>query len=200
MAAGKFAYYRVSSKEQSIEMQRNELQREAGEPFEQEWSDEGISGAVPALQRAGFAACEKHLRKGDTLYVYAIDRLGRDSIDVQTTVRDLHAKGVKIHVHGLGLIEGETGQLILTLFAQFAQMERARIAARTEAGRATARESLAATGKTHRGKASLGRPASVDLQAVAKWSREPGHSIMKAVEHFGVSEATVNRARKQYPA
>jgi len=198
MAAGKFAYYRVSSKEQSIESQRAAMQPDAGEAFEQEWSDEGVSGTVPSLQRPGFAACAAHLRRGDTLYVFAIDRLGRDAIDVQSTVRDLQAKGVKVHVHNLGLIEGETGKLIVALFAQFAEMEKARIAARTEAGRAIARESLKLTGRTHRGKASLGRPASIDLEAVARWSREPGNSIMKAVAHFGVSEATVNRARKQY--
>lgn len=191
----KVAYFRVSTKDQSIEMQRSAM---ADGAFEREFSDEGVSGAIPAMQRAGFKACADFLRAGDTLYVYAVDRLGRDSIDVQSTVRDLRKKGVAVHIHGLGLIEGETGELILTLFAQFAQMEKARIAARTEDGRVKAREALKLTGRTHRGKASLGRPASIDLEAVARWSREPGNSIMKAVAHFGVSEATVNRARKQY--
>ncbi|WP_250471895.1 recombinase family protein [Caballeronia sp. GAFFF1] len=190
----RIAYFRVSTRDQSIESQRAAM----GGNFDKEFSDQGVSGTVEAMDRPGFKACADYLREGDTLQVYAVDRLGRDSIDVQTTVRDLRAKGVIVDVHGLGPIVGDAGELILALLAQVAQMERNRIASRTDAGRELAKQALAATGKTHRGKASLGRPVQHDAAAIAAWSWE-NRSITKAAEHFGVSEATVSRARRAFP-
>ncbi|MGP8441907.1 recombinase family protein [Burkholderia vietnamiensis] len=190
----RIAYYRVSTRDQSIEAQRSAL----GGSFDKEFSDNGVSGTVAAMERPGFKACADYLREGDTLHVYAVDRLGRDSIDVQTTVRDLRAKGVIVDVHGLGPIAGDAGELVLTLLAQLAQMERNRIIARTDAGRETAKQALAATGRTHRGKASLGRPVQHDAEAIAARSWELG-SIAKTAEELGVSEATVSRARRQFP-
>ncbi|MEC4598892.1 recombinase family protein [Burkholderia vietnamiensis] len=190
----RIAYYRVSTRDQSIEAQRSAL----GGSFDKEFSDNGVSGTVAAMERPGFKACADYLREGDTLHVYAVDRLGRDSIDVQTTVRDLRAKGVTVDVHGLGPIAGDAGELVLTLLAQLAQMERNRIIARTDDGRERAKQSLAATGKTHRGKASLGRPVQHDAEAIAARSWELG-SIAKTAQELGISEATVSRARRTFP-
>jgi putative DNA-invertase from lambdoid prophage Rac len=186
----KIAYYRVSTADQSIESQRHAL----GNDFDREFSDEATSGAVIAAQRPGFAAMLSYMRDGDTIYVTAIDRLGRDSIDIQMTYRDhIKAKGVRLYVSGLGLIEGEMGEFFLTLLAQMAQMERNRITARCQAGREAARASLEATGRTHRGKASLGRQPTHDAATVSKWRRDNGQSIAATASHFGVSKATVKR-------
>ena len=190
----RIAYFRVSTRDQSIESQRHTL----GGNFDEEFSDNGVSGTVAAMERPGFKACAAYLRKGDTLCVYAVDRLGRDSIDVQTTVRDLMAKGVIVDVHGLGPIVGDAGVLILTLLAQLAQMERNRIVERTDAGRAKAKVSLATTGLTQHGKVSLGRPVQHDAQTIAARSWELG-SIAETAKALGVSEATVSRARRQFP-
>lgn len=190
----RIAYYRVSTRDQSIESQRAAM----GGNFEKEFSDNGVSGTVAAMERSGFKACAAYLREGDTLQVFAVDRLGRDSIDVQMTVRDLRTKGVIVDVHGLGPIVGDAGELILALLAQVAQMERNRIVARTDAGRELAKQTLAATGKTHRGKASLGRPVQHDPQSIAARSWELG-SITKTANELGVSEATVSRARRAFP-
>jgi putative DNA-invertase from lambdoid prophage Rac len=188
----RIAYYRVSTTDQSIEAQRHAM----GGEFAMEFQDEGVSGATPALERPGFAAMLatiKAMKRKPELCVYAVDRLGRDSIDVQTTVRDLRAMGVRVNIHGLGVIEGDTGELLLTLLAQFAQMERNRIKARADAGRAAAREALAATGLTHKGKASLGRPVSQDAAQVAAWRLKQGASIAATAAHWGLSTATVKR-------
>lgn len=72
-------------------------------------------------------------------------------------------------------------------------MEREKIIARTAAGRQTAVASLAATGKTHRGKDSMGRPVKGDKAAVLGWRAETGASIRLTAEHFQLSEATVKR-------
>ena len=104
----------------------------------------------------------------------------------------LLAKGVAVEVHGLGRIAKGVGELILAVLAQVADMERNRIAERTAAGRAQAREALTATGKTHRGKTSLGRPKERDPLEVAAWRLEQGASITETAAHFGLSDATVS--------
>jgi len=185
----RLAYYRVSTADQTIDAQRHAM----GGTFEREFKDEGVSGGTMAAERPGFAKLLEQVREGDTVCVHAVDRLGRDALDVQATVRRLLDKGVAVEVHGLGIIARGVGELILAVLAQVAEMERRRIAERTEAGRAAAKASLAATGKTHRGKDSLGRPKAQDGAAVVAWRKENGASIKDTARHFKVSEATVKR-------
>lgn len=96
----RFAYYRVSTGDQSIEAQRNAM----GGGFDEEYADEGVSGGTMAADRAGFTKLLGRMRSGDSVHVYAVDRLGRDALDVQATVRRLIDAGVSVHVHGLGEI------------------------------------------------------------------------------------------------
>lgn len=183
------AYYRVSTQDQSIQSQRTAM----GGSFDEEFEDVGVSGAILAAKRPGFAKLLAFIRKGDTLHVYAVDRLGRDALDVQSTVRLLLGKGVAVHVLGLGVMAKGVGELILAVLAQVADMERQRIAERTAAGRQVARESLTRTGLTHRGKESLGRPVKADAGEVARWRRKCGASLASTAAHWGLSLATVKR-------
>jgi putative DNA-invertase from lambdoid prophage Rac len=185
------AYYRVSTNDQSIASHRAALSEE--HQIEHEYTDEGVSGTVLAADRPGFSELLKFIRKGDTLHVYAVDRLGRDAIDVQTTIRSLIAQGVTVDIRGLGKIAQGVGELIIAVLAQVADMERQRIRERTAAGREVARASLAATGKTHKGKISLGRPAAADAEAVKAWRKEHSASIRETAEHFQLSDSTVKR-------
>jgi putative DNA-invertase from lambdoid prophage Rac len=187
--AHRLAYYRVSTADQSIEAQRHAM----GGTFDREFSDEGVSGGVMAAERPGFARLLDQVRDGDSVHVYAVDRLGRDALDVQATVRRLIDRGVIVHVHGLGAIGRGVGEIILAVLAQVADLERQKIRERTQAGREAARASLEATGRTHRGKESLGRPKAHDAAAVAAWRRENAASIKVTAGHFGLSEATVKR-------
>lgn len=185
----RIAYYRVSPGDQSVEAQRLAL----GRTFDREFEDVGVSGAVRAADRPAFAMLLNYIREGDILYVYAIDRLGRDALDVQCIVRRLLDMGVTIDVRGLGAIGRGVGELIVAVLAQIADMERQRIIERTAAGRDAARASLEATGRTHRGKESLGRPKAADPVEVLSWKRTHVATIEQTAEHFGISRATVNR-------
>lgn len=182
-------YLRVSTGEQSVEAQRTALGAS-----DKEFRDEGVSGGVLAADRPGWSALMSYVREGDTVAVYAVDRLGRDAIDVQATVRALLARGVAVDVLGLGVIAHGVGELILAVLAQVADMERKRIAERCEAGRVVARQALAETGKTHRGAASMGRPVVVDYAVIRAWRADNRASIKATADHFGVSVATVKRA------
>jgi putative DNA-invertase from lambdoid prophage Rac len=189
------AYYRVSTIDQSIEAQRAVLMQQ--HKIDREFKDEGVSGAVLAADRPGFRALLDYIREGDTLYVYAVDRLGRDAIDVQSTIRALIAKGVVVDIRGLGQIAKGVGELIIAVLAQVADMERQRIRERTATGRELARATLATTGKTHRGKESLGRPPARDAATVRAWRSENRASIRATAEHFDLSESTVKRYEAQ---
>ncbi|MBD8619308.1 recombinase family protein [Sphingomonas sp. CFBP 13728] len=182
-------YVRVSTGDQSVEAQRHAL----GGTFDREFQDVGVSGAIRAEDRPGFSELLRYIREGDTLVIYSIDRLGRDALDVQAMVRRLLDMGVTLDVRGLGAIGRGVGELIVAVLAQMADMERQRIVERCESGRAVARASLEATGKTHRGKASLGRPVSADAAEVAAWRKANGASIRDTGLQFGISKATVAR-------
>ncbi len=185
----RIAYYRVSTGDQSIEAQRSAM----GEGFDQEHSDHGVSGGTLAADRPGFAKLLETVRKGDTVCVYAVDRLGRDALDVQGTVRKLIDRGVIVHVHGLGPITGDVGKLILAVLSQVAEMERNRIKERCNAGREAARAAIATTGRTHKGKHGLGRKPLDAGPEIAAWRKASGASIAEAAKHFGVSPASVKR-------
>ena len=134
----RIAYYRVSSEGQSIEAQRRAL----GGSIEREFVDEAVSGSTKAADRPGFSKLLSYVREGDTLCVYALDRLGRDALDVQATVRRLLDMGVVVEVLGLGPIGRGYGELVLAVIAHIAQMERDRIRERCAAGRDAARAHL----------------------------------------------------------
>ena len=184
-------YLRVSGLSQSLEAQRQAMKQE-GVTFK-EFSDEGVSGAVLAASRPGFADLLKFAREGDTVHVYAVDRLGRDAIDIQTTVKKFLAAGVAVNVRGVGLIASGVGEVIVAVLAQLAEMERERIRERTSNGRDVAKASLIATGKTHRGKDSLGRPALADATTVSAWRADNKASIATTAKHFNLSDSTVKR-------
>jgi putative DNA-invertase from lambdoid prophage Rac len=146
-----FGYGRVSSVQQTTENQRLELDK-AGYQIEPDYwyADEGVSGKVAASQRPSFKRMLGQIRKGETLVVSKLDRLGRDSIDVLQTVRHLGNRGIKVVVLQLGNTEltSAAGKLLLSMLAAVAEMERDLLIERTQAGLARAK----AEGKT------LGRP------------------------------------------
>jgi putative DNA-invertase from lambdoid prophage Rac len=185
----RICYLRVSTGDQSVEAQRNAL----GGSFDREFIDERVSGSILAADRPGFSSLLSYVREGDTVCITAIDRLGRDALDVQSTVRGLITKGVTVDVLGLGPIGKGVGELIVAVLAQMADLERNRIKERCDAGRAAAKAALSSTGKTHRGKISLGRPYAADAAAVRSWRIANRSSIAATARHFSLSAATVKR-------
>lgn len=94
-------------------------------------------------ERQGLVACLKALRKGDTLIVWKLDRLGRNLRHLVNTVHDLSSRGISFKVlTGQGAqIDTTTsqGKLVFGIFAALAEFERDLISERTKAGLASAR-------------------------------------------------------------
>ncbi|HBP0077218.1 recombinase family protein [Pseudomonas aeruginosa] len=183
------AYVRVSTEDQSTEAQRHSISQLHNV---QHWfADEATSGAIKALQRPGFAELFKFARIGDTLIVSAIDRLGRDTIDVLETVEALKAKGVRVISMREGFdLSSSAGKFMLTMLAAVAELERSNIKARQMAGIERAR----AQGK------KLGAPKRIDDHAVASWRTANQATIQETAAEFGISIAAVKRACASKPA
>lgn len=177
------AYARVSTDDQTCENQRRTI---AARYAVSKWfSDDGVSGTVVATQREGLSALLAYVREGDTVVVAAIDRLGRNTIDVLNTVEALKAKGISVVSMREGFdLATPAGKLMLTMLAAVAELERENLKARQLAGLERAR----AEGK------HLGRKKSVDDAAVAAWRAANSASIKATAEHFDISAASVKRA------
>lgn len=96
------------------------------------------------INRPELDACLKALRKGDTLIVWRIDRLGRDTRHLIDVVVNLKAQGIGLRVlSGIGDGEVDTstanGQMMFNIFATLAEFERNIIVERTKAGLESAR-------------------------------------------------------------
>jgi DNA invertase Pin-like site-specific DNA recombinase len=181
-----FGYGRVSTGQQTTENQRLELEQ-AGYLIESDYwfADEGISGKVCASQRPAFKELKGKIRRGETLVVSKLDRLGRDAIDVLQTVRDLGDKGVKVIVHQLGSTDltSPAGKLLLMMLSAVAEMERDLLVERTQAGLVRAK----AEGKV------LGRPSKtteLDRMEIIQKLGE-GQSVSAVAREYNVSRANI---------
>jgi putative DNA-invertase from lambdoid prophage Rac len=125
------------------------------------------------------------IRKGETLVVSKLDRLGRDSIDVLQTVRNLGDRGIKVIVLQLGNTEltSAAGKLLLSMLAAVAEMERDLLIERTQAGLARAK----AEGKT------LGRPSKTtpEQRADIRVRLGAGESVSALARAYNVSRANI---------
>ncbi|CRK54425.1 DNA-invertase hin [Rhodococcus sp. RD6.2] len=174
-------YARVSTTDQNPELQQAAL-HEAG--AERIFTDHGVSGSTST--RPELDQCLNHLREGDVLTVWKLDRLGRNTRHVLDVVEQLRARGIGFRSLTEGLTtEGAMGRAMLTIMAAFAQLERDTMIERTQAGLAAA----AANGR--RG----GRPRKVnDADATkAVQLRDQGLSVPDIARVLGVSRATAYR-------
>jgi len=130
----KFGYARVSTLEQNLDLQIDAL-KEAG--CEQIITDE-ISGSV--AERKGLSQLKERLRKGDTVVVWRLDRLGRSLKHLLELIHEFEQSG--IHFQSLQEsinTSSPTGKLIFHLFGALSEFERNLIRERTKAGLQAAR-------------------------------------------------------------
>lgn len=136
-----FAYCRVSTADQTTENQIQEIRAAGFEIEERRVIQETVSGSVKAADRKEFSLLLKKLEPSDLLIVTKLDRLGRDSTDVVSTVNQLRDMGVSVKCLALGGTDltSSVGQMTMTILAAVAQFERDLIKERTYAGLARAK-------------------------------------------------------------
>lgn len=179
-----FGYGRVSTREQTTENQRLEIEN-AGFNVDYWFTDEGISGKTHASQRPQFVAMLDKIRDGETLVVSRLDRLGRDAEDVLRTVRTLAERKIEVIVLQLGKLDlgSSAGKLMLTMLSAVAEMERSLLVERTQAGLTRAK----AEGKT------LGRPSKTTpaQREEMKGRYAAGETVSALARTYGISRASV---------
>jgi DNA invertase Pin-like site-specific DNA recombinase len=177
-------YARISTHDQNLELQQDALAKASCEKI---FTDIASGGTA---DRNGLNEALAHLRSGDTLVVWRLDRLGRSLKHLIESVTGLHARGVGFRSLTEG-IETETsgGRLVFHLFACLAEFEREVIRERTHAGLVAARS------RGRRG----GRPALMDEKKIATARRMHADSANTAADiarALGVSRATLYRSLK----
>jgi DNA invertase Pin-like site-specific DNA recombinase len=130
----KIGYARVSTLDQHPDMQRDELEKAGCE----EVIVDRVSGTVAS--RPGLEKVKGLLRKGDTLVVWRLDRLGRSLRDLIEWAQWLEGHGVALQSLKEAIdTTTPTGKLTFHLFGALAQFERDLIRERTQAGLEAAR-------------------------------------------------------------
>ena len=186
-----FAYARVSTVEQLTENQREQIARAGYDIAPKRFIEEQISGSVPAAQRPGFQRLLERMDEGDTLVVTKLDRIGRDSIDVQQTVERFQSEGIRLVVLQLGNLDltSSAGALMVKMLAAVADFERDLIIERTQAGQARAR----AAG-THMGRPSKTTP---DQQCAIREALAAGATVSSMAASYQISRATIIAIRER---
>jgi putative DNA-invertase from lambdoid prophage Rac len=186
-----FAYCRVSTTDQTTENQVQEISSAGFTVETHRVVTEAVSGSTQAAQRPGFAKLLDRLEPDDVLIVTKLDRLGRDAIDLMTTVRTLAERGVRVHCLALGGVDltSPAGKMVMGVVSAMAEFERDLIVERTKAGLARAR----AAGKT------VGRPASLTADQCREIAsrRAQGESLATLAKAYGVSRAGIQRAERK---
>src|SRR5271157_3920419 len=177
----RIGYARVSTDDQTLDLQRDALKRAKCRQIYEEHAS-GKTTIRPELE-----ACLKSLRKGDTLVVWRLDRLGRSLGDLIQLTTELRSRGVDFESLTEKIETGSpTGKLVLHVFAALAEFEHNLIRERTLAGLKAARA---------RGRQG-GRPRKLqpkELKTIRALLKTTEVSVQEIATRFGVSRSTLYR-------
>src|SRR3954454_950180 len=174
-------YARVSTQDQNLDMQCDALEK-AG--CEQIYTDR-VSGTKD--NRPGLTVALSHLRSGDTLVVWRLDRLGRSLRHLIDTVTALQEReiGFKSLQEAIDTTTSG-GKLVFHIFGALAEFEREIIKERTQAGLSAART---------RGKTG-GRPKALSekqVQILHQLAADRSNSVQDICRTLGISRKTFYR-------
>lgn len=184
-----FAYCRVSTVDQTTDNQVQEIALAGFKVTPQRTITETVSGSVSAMERKGFMKLVERLEEGDVLIVTKLDRLGRNAMDVRTTVEGLANVGVRVHCLALGGVDltSSAGRMTMQVIAAVAEFEKDLLIERTRAGLERAK----AEGKL------LGRPSALNHQQqnAVKEQLTQGIPIAQIARGLNTSRQTIMRIR-----
>ena len=175
-------YARVSSKEQNLNRQLDELKNyKCDEIFTDKMT--GSTNERPQLRR-----CLESLQPGDCLLVASIDRLGRNMLGVATLLDELDKREISFRSLKEGFdYRSPFGKMFMLMAPGFAEMEREQIKDRQREGITAARKRGASLG----GNSPIAESKLLAVQAYI----DQGKSISAACKLVGISRMTWNRHR-----
>ena len=169
----------MSTHDQNLDLQIDALKQAGCE----EVIVDKVGGTV--ADRPGLGKVRTIARKGDTLVIWRLDRLGRSLRDLIDWITYLEEKGVGLQSLQEALnTSTSTGKLVFHLFGALAEFERNLIRERTQAGLVAAR----ARGKMGGRRKSLGKE---DRRIAVEMYNEKKVSVKKICEMMGISKPTL---------
>lgn len=177
-----WGYARVSRIDQNPDLQIDALRRAGIE--DEHLVVEHVSGTK--ADRPGLTRVLADVEAGDSLTVWRLDRLGRSTTHLLTTIRELGERGVSFRSLSDPVdTSTASGRLILTVFAALGEFERELLIERTMAGLAAAKE---------RG-VRLGRRPSITAEQVPLIFQleQEGHSHRAIARMVGRSPSAIGR-------
>lgn len=182
--SAKIGYARVSTDEQDLEAQREQLARLGVEP-EHLYFDEGLSGK--SRQRPGLEGALKALRPQDVFVVTKLDRLGRSARDLGDIAQKLQSRGITLSLGGKPYDPTDPmDKLFFGMLGLFAEFERDLISARTKEALAVPERRAKMTGRQP-------KLSAAQKRQVVRLHVEGEHSSAEIGAMFGVSRQTVYR-------
>lgn len=137
-----YAYIRVSTEKQTVENQKQEIQRfcESKDLEVDKWIKETVSG-TKAKENRRLGALLKRMKKGDTLIISEISRLSRKMMDIMQILSLCMEKEVTVYSIKEGYELGDTivSKVLAFAFGLSAEIERNLISQRTKEGLARAK-------------------------------------------------------------
>jgi putative DNA-invertase from lambdoid prophage Rac len=186
-----FIYARVSTTDQNTGNQIHEIEAAGFSVNQRRIVTESISGSVAASERPQFSRLLDRLEPADVLIVTKLDRLGRNAMDVRSTVERLAVDGVRVHCLALGGVDltSPAGKMTMGVLTAVAEFERDLLIERTHAGIARAR----AEGKV------MGRPPALtkEQQAEAMQRLAKGESVSQLARDYDTTRQSIMRVREK---
>jgi DNA invertase Pin-like site-specific DNA recombinase len=181
-------YARVSTKDQSCELQLRDLRAysEARKlQVVREYVDIGASGAKESRPQLNELMTDARRRKVDVIIVWRFDRFARSTRHLLNALEEFRSLGIQFVSYQENIdTTSPLGQALFTIVSAVAQLERELIRERVRAGLRNAK----LKGKV------LGRPSlTLDLNRIARL-RGSGASIRQISALMDVSTATVHKA------
>jgi DNA invertase Pin-like site-specific DNA recombinase len=175
-------YCRVSTEDQNLDLQRDALAKAGAERV----FEDKASGVRD--DRPGLAETLSHVREGDCLVVWRLDRLGRSMRSLIDFVEGLRGRGADFRSITEGIdTTTPAGRFFFHVLAALAQMERELIRERTHAGLAAAR----ARGRKGGRKPKL---TATQIAHARKLLDDRSTTIKDVAASPGVNRATIYRA------
>jgi len=175
-------YARVSTADQETDLQRQALKRAGVRRIFEEHKGGGT------MQRPQLAAMLDHLRPGDVVTVYKLDRLARSLADLLQILATIDQAGAEFRSL-TETIDTRTaaGRMLMQMLGAFAEFERGMIRERTLAGVAAAQD---------RG-VRFGRPRAMTPTEEARavqLVRSGRYSLSEAARRYGCHVSSIKRA------
>lgn len=182
----RIGYARVSTDDQNLDLQLDALKRAGCSRI----YEETVSGGIRSRPRLNTML--RYVKKGDTLVVWRLDRLGRSLQHLVEILAKLSKRGVRLESLSESIDTGTaTGKMLAGIFAAIAEYERNLMHERTMAGLRAARDRGRIGGRRL-------KFSKAKRKLIARQIYVDGKKPAKLAEEHSCSRGLIYKIKKEY--